>query len=299
MAENKQWIKKLFDTPELKDSELRKLYKFYLQNDNIYKILPIITSNSHISIRVLDWFVTNYSKKNRIIYELDCVGTNEDIYFNVYEKYKCQLTDNGKKSFDPFCRKERINFQYEEKKIVCTTIAQLNFFRWALKYGILQYVDEHLAEITADMIETNKKKNECSTHSATNSATNSVTHSAANIMTTRTSETQSICTIEPNESVCINTKTKNMASTLCDEINISTLCITSPEVSAINESVINESVANESVINESAANESVTNTSTTANESERKRKKRQPLSINANKNVNVRQHKLIFTFDCI
>ena len=152
----KPWFVEVLKKQELQDITLRNLYQFYLCNDNIFKILPIITSNSNISIRVLDWFVTNYSKKYNIIYKLNKQDINGDKIFNVFLQYKCQLKSYKKKLFDPFCRKQRIAFHYDESKCVITTIGQLNFFRWAIKYGVLKYVEDHLNEITTDMITSNK-----------------------------------------------------------------------------------------------------------------------------------------------
>ena len=128
IIKNKPWFKEILKKPELQDITLRNLYDFFLQNDSINKVLPIITSNSNISIRVLDWFVTNYSKKCNIIYELPDANNNCDRFFNVYLQYKCQLKGYKKKLFDPFCRKQRIAFYYAENKSVVTTIKQLNFF---------------------------------------------------------------------------------------------------------------------------------------------------------------------------
>jgi hypothetical protein len=153
---SKPWFAEVLKKQELQDITLRNLYQFYLCNDNILKILPIITSNSNISIRVLDWFVTNYSKKYNIIYNLNGQDINGDKFFNVFLQYKCQLKSYKKKLFDPFCRKQRIAFHYDENKCVVTTIGQLNFFRWAIKYGVLKYVEDHLNEITTDMISSNK-----------------------------------------------------------------------------------------------------------------------------------------------
>lgn len=153
---NKPWFNEILKKPELQDITLIDLYIFYLTNDNIHKILPIITSNSNISIRVLDWFVTNYSKKFNTVYRLDNIDTNDDKYFNVYLQYKCQLKSYKKKLFDPFCRKQRIAFYYDSNKCVITTIGQLNFFKWALSYGILLYVKKNLQTITNDMIISNK-----------------------------------------------------------------------------------------------------------------------------------------------
>ena len=156
IIKEKPWFKEILKKPELQDITLRNLYEFYLSNSNIYTILPILTSESNISIRVLDWFVTNYSKKNNIIYELKNQNNNGDKYFNVYLQYKCQLKAYKKKLFDPFCRKQRIAFHYEETKCVVTTIGQLNFFKWAIMYNVLNYVENNLSSITDDMITSNK-----------------------------------------------------------------------------------------------------------------------------------------------
>ena len=147
------WFKQILQ--DIQDITLKNLYEFYLTNDNIHIILPIITSNSNISIRVIDWFVTNYAKKNNIIYELDDNYENGKL-FNVYLQYKCQLKSYKKKIFDPFCRKEKIGFYYDEYKCVITTIGQLNFFKWTIKYDVLKYIKNNLKDITDDMIATNK-----------------------------------------------------------------------------------------------------------------------------------------------
>ena len=73
------------------------LTKFYSNQINVNRMLPIIKQKTNISLRVLDWFVTNYSKKNDIVYELD-----NKLYFNVYLSYKAQLKAYSKKQFDPF-----------------------------------------------------------------------------------------------------------------------------------------------------------------------------------------------------
>jgi hypothetical protein len=158
---NKPWFKDILCKSELSNILIRNLYEYYLTNDRIDKILPIITSNSHISIRVLDWFVTNYSKKYNIIYELSDVD-NSDRYFNVFLQYKCQLKAYKKKKFDPFCRKQKLLFYYDINKCVETTLGQLNFFRWALNNEILTYVENNLQKIINDI---NKNQNKLAINS--------------------------------------------------------------------------------------------------------------------------------------
>ena len=45
------------------DLLLKKLMKFYNTENNFEKMLNIINGQSHISLRIVDWFATNYSKK--------------------------------------------------------------------------------------------------------------------------------------------------------------------------------------------------------------------------------------------
>ena len=153
IIKNRPWINDILKKPEMQDITLINLYVYYLTNNNINKLLPIITSNSNISIRVLDWFVTNYSKKYNILYKLN---NDDNNFFNVYLQYKCQLKSYKKKLFDPFCRKKRIFFYYDNNKCIITTIGQLNFFKWAIENDILNYVSKNLELINIDMINSNK-----------------------------------------------------------------------------------------------------------------------------------------------
>ena len=43
---------------------LTKLVEFYNKDGNMERILPIINGESIISLRLIDWFATNYSKKH-------------------------------------------------------------------------------------------------------------------------------------------------------------------------------------------------------------------------------------------
>lgn len=143
---------------------LNQLYDFFGSIKNtepskeINKILPILSGNSKLSIRVIDWFVTNYAKKKKIIYPLLEKNGYVTKYIDVYLDYKSLLKGYKKKLFDPFCRNARIPFYYTDESCLITTIAQLNFFKWALKNNIIDYIEEHFDEINNDMIMTIKNK---------------------------------------------------------------------------------------------------------------------------------------------
>ena len=113
------------------------LKTFFLKEENLNIIMPIINGDSKISLRVMDWFVTNYSKKNNISYLIDNSGEiisditnqNNGKEFVVYLDYKLQLKGYQKKQFDPFCRRDRIQFYYNNEDYITTTVGQLNFFK--------------------------------------------------------------------------------------------------------------------------------------------------------------------------
>ena len=135
-----------------KELLLLSLSKFYSSNlDKLEEILPIICKSSKISLRLIDWFVTNYCKKHNIVF-VRKKHNNTDEYFNVYSNYRSQLKAFKKIQFDPFRRRERIDFYYAPDKYIETTIGQLNFFRWFVENDLLEYVKEHNEAIEADML---------------------------------------------------------------------------------------------------------------------------------------------------
>ena len=139
-----------------KDLLMVSLSKFYSNKANIHKILPIVTGKSDISLRLLDWFVTNYSKKSStIITHIN--SENNIVHFNVYLSYRSQLKAYSKQQFDPFRRRDRITFYYEKEKCLETTIGQLNFFKWVIQNNILDYIEKKKEEIENDMITVQKK----------------------------------------------------------------------------------------------------------------------------------------------
>ena len=132
-----------------KDLLMQSLINFFATKEKLDKVIPIITGKSKISLRILDWFVTNYSKKNNISYEIEL--NNKKKNFIVYLDYKSQLKAYSKKQFDPFCRRERISFFDHSNTELVTTVGQLNFFRWAIETNIINYIIENFSLIENDM----------------------------------------------------------------------------------------------------------------------------------------------------
>jgi hypothetical protein len=120
---------------------LYRLERFYSNPQHLQRVRDILNGSSTLSLRLIDWFVTNYAKKFNVAYL-----TKTQKHVIVYLSYKSHLKAYSKKMFDPFCRWKRIKFQDIE-----TTVGQLNFFEWAINDDILDYLERHKDAIHADM----------------------------------------------------------------------------------------------------------------------------------------------------
>jgi len=145
---------------------LTNLMTFYKVNNNLETMLNIINGESAISLRIVDWFATNYAKQRYVVYNL-----SSGRRFKVYNDYKLKLRAYSKKRFDPFCRWERINIPYKDGKQIQTTIGQLNFFKWALENDVIKFIEENYAEIEKDM----NNRNSTSKRRALSTSVNSKT----------------------------------------------------------------------------------------------------------------------------
>jgi len=135
--------------------------------NEIIRMIDIINGKSNISLRILDWFVTKYSKKNFQINDVD-IHENDakiDLTFDVRISYKAQLNNYKKRNFDPFRRRQKFHYPCTQQGFhfgnnsnihVWTTLGQLNFFRWAIEKKIISYVEKHIDTITSEMNTFNK-----------------------------------------------------------------------------------------------------------------------------------------------
>ena len=96
---------------------LQNLKEFYKNKDHLKKMISIVNGESNISLRIVDWFVTNYAKKYFTVYDIKN-SNGETERFKVYNDYKLKLKAYSKKRFDPFCRWERIQFPYDENSFL-------------------------------------------------------------------------------------------------------------------------------------------------------------------------------------
>ena len=118
---------------------LSSINQFYADQNNRDKLLAILNKSGGISLRNLEWFITNYAKKNNTSFK-----TKDGKMFTVHTSYKSSLDGYSKRLFDPFCRAEKFNYRIPEtSQEIQTTLAQLNFIKWCIKYSIIDYIAEH------------------------------------------------------------------------------------------------------------------------------------------------------------
>ena len=128
---------------------LTNLLDFYNtdKNNNMDRMLQVINGESRISLRIIDWFATNYAKKYYTVYQVQ----DTERRFKVYNDYKLKLKAYSKKRFDPFCRWDRISVPYKDGSHIQTTIGQLNFFKWAIENSAIDYIEQNYSTIEKDM----------------------------------------------------------------------------------------------------------------------------------------------------
>tara|TARA_B100000768_G_C11270437_1_gene373150 strand:- start:1770 stop:2372 length:603 start_codon:yes stop_codon:yes gene_type:complete len=146
--------KEILKTIQISSQEnilLSNIEKFYKKNlVNTSEIINIMKGQSVISMRLIDYFVTNYSKKYRVNYKIKRNDIKEN--FNVFTSYKSQLKAYNKKYFDPFSRGNRIPLFFKDDCII-TTIGQLNFFRWFYINKVHVFIESNLSKIENDLLE--------------------------------------------------------------------------------------------------------------------------------------------------
>ena len=179
-----QTLKKTKEIQGKQELLLVSLNKFYQEGSNRECIKDILNGEGKISLRIIDWFVTNYAKKKNIEYLIKTKTNNakksqtlkknnsgqksskKDLakynsahrQINIFLSYKSQLRAYSKKQFDPFCRRNRIDFYFDETDYITTTVGQLYFFRWALQNKVIDFILNHYDEIENDMNENTKKQ---------------------------------------------------------------------------------------------------------------------------------------------
>ena len=135
---------------------MMSIKRFYGKPDNVSQIASIVQGTPDASLRMIEWFITNHAKNN------DVILSRGGDQLNIYHSYRSALKTFSKEQFDPFRRHERILFYCGggdgAAEAIETTVGQLNFFKWAIETGVLDYIRRNKASIEAEMVKTGAAK---------------------------------------------------------------------------------------------------------------------------------------------
>ena len=136
------------------DLLLKNLNSFYTKDENINLLHQLLNKQHVISLRVIDYLCTKFSKKHNVMYQLD-----DRSLFNIHLSYRAQLKAYSKLTFDPFRRHARITIpcSLAQDSKIQTTVAQLNFFKWAIENKIIQWLNENLLMVESEMMVNNTR----------------------------------------------------------------------------------------------------------------------------------------------
>ena len=114
---------------------LESVLEWYNEDETrVEAFMAIVKRKNGMSLRVIDWLVTNYSKTKSVVLETD--GVPQDLN----RDYQKNLSAYNKRNMDPFARKNKISIMVDGKESRNSTVGQLNFFRWFIKNGISSFL---------------------------------------------------------------------------------------------------------------------------------------------------------------
>jgi hypothetical protein len=145
--------KKVILMNKTEESMLPSLLKFFSVREHFDVLKEFkLSKQSKLSVGLLNWFNVNYSKEYGVEYNIESLGRKRNVY--VWQSYNAALSGYKKEYFDPFARGKNCGKEIAiefEGETLCTTIRQLNYFRWAINNGVIDYVRRHVDEIYNDM----------------------------------------------------------------------------------------------------------------------------------------------------
>ncbi len=117
------------------------LENWYAQDPTrVERYRAIIEGRAGFSLREIDHFVTHMTARRPVVFYNRETGRIVDVNADYKDVLRCY----HKLGLDPFNRTGGQQFK------------QLNFFRWAMENGIVDYVSAHSREIAQDMLDTRK-----------------------------------------------------------------------------------------------------------------------------------------------
>lgn len=134
--------------PERQIHALENILPFYT-TDMLRSMLPFISQSGPIPLRDLEWLCTNLARERTLIIN----GVD------VFGDYTAKRRGNRKRNFEPYCKRVRWAFEIDGH-VWYTSLGQLNFMKWALETGIIEYAIRNREEIVRHRDETKRRVRE-------------------------------------------------------------------------------------------------------------------------------------------
>ena len=123
----------------------RKLRTFFDDSSRATIAIAVLTDRSTYPKRTIDWYITTYTRRHSVF-----IQTPSGRLVDLHSSYKAQLKSFSKRQFDIFKRGTEIVFKLNDT--TChTTIAQLNFARWFIDFGVYKHFSENKRAIEEEM----------------------------------------------------------------------------------------------------------------------------------------------------
>ncbi len=123
------------------------LHWFNQDQSRVKTFSDIVNHRNGLSLRIIDWLITNFSKAFSVAIESDGLPRN------LCKDYHKNLNAHNKKNFDPFARRRRIQIVLFGREQRVSTIGQLNFFRWFLSKDLVGFLLQNKTVIEKHMKE--------------------------------------------------------------------------------------------------------------------------------------------------
>lgn len=137
---------------------------FNQEQSRVQTFSDIIHHKNGLSLRIIDWLITNFTKSFSVAVE------SEGLPRNLRKDYHKNLSAHNKKNFDPFARRRRIHIVLFGKEKRVSTIGQLNFFRWFLSKDLVGFLLENKLVIEKHMKDSENKQGRIAKRKATDTS---------------------------------------------------------------------------------------------------------------------------------
>jgi len=100
-------------------------------------LIPVISGAHTVSIRIMDWYITNYTLAHGTSYMWTDPKSKESRLFSVHLEYSTTLNSKGRPLFDPFRRGPRVFLSGSNGMVHESTLGQIFFWKWVTRYNVL------------------------------------------------------------------------------------------------------------------------------------------------------------------